>query len=96
MYSNMFIKVAKDGNPVPIYQGVIQGNVSGPWLFNKFLNPLIMKMKQANIEIMAYADDIVILCRKWDELLRALRSLKIRPKIMAQISTARSTAIQSQ
>jgi RNA-directed DNA polymerase len=52
-------KMAPEG---PQEEGTPQGGVISPLLANVYLNPLDWLMKQAGMEMVRYADDMVILC----------------------------------
>ncbi len=45
-------------------EGTPQGGVVTPLLANLYLNPLDWLMSQAGMEMVRYADDMVILCRE--------------------------------
>lgn len=53
-------------------QGAPQGAVISPLLSNIYLNPLDQQLAQAGLEMVRYADDIVILSRSKEEAQRAL------------------------
>lgn len=53
-------------------EGSPQGAVISPLLSNIYLDPLDHRMAEAGFEMMRYADDFVILCRKRDEADQAL------------------------
>jgi len=52
--------------------GTPQGGVISPLLANIYLNPLDWLMKEAGLEMVRYADDMVVLCRHPQEAERAL------------------------
>jgi RNA-directed DNA polymerase len=56
--------------------GTPQGGVISPLLANIFLNPLDWKLAQAGLEMVRYADDIVVLCRAPREAAEALQSIR--------------------
>jgi RNA-directed DNA polymerase len=59
-----FLKVGimEDGKHWQVDEGTPQGGVISPLLANIYLNPLDWLMKQMGVEMVRYADDIVILC----------------------------------
>lgn len=64
---------AKDWVPE---QGTPQGAVISPLLSNLYLDPLDHMMAQADIAMVRYADDFVILCRSSLEACRALETVQ--------------------
>jgi RNA-directed DNA polymerase len=59
---------AKEGTP--------QGGVISPLLANIYLDPLDKQMSESGIEMVRYADDMVILCRNCEEADAALAKVK--------------------
>lgn len=57
-------------------EGCPQGAVISPLLANIYLNPLDHQMQQEGIEMVRYADDLVLLCRSEEEAQRALGVLQ--------------------
>lgn len=52
--------------------GTPQGGVASPLLANIYLNPLDWLMEQAGLEMVRYADDMVVLCREPETAAQAL------------------------
>jgi RNA-directed DNA polymerase len=59
---------AEDGTP--------QGGVVSPLLANVYLNPLDWLMAGAGLEMVRYADDMIVLCRNRDQARTALEELR--------------------
>lgn len=57
-------------------QGTPQGGVISPLLANIYLNELDWLMKNHGIEMIRYADDMVVLCRETDKAQQALEMIK--------------------
>jgi RNA-directed DNA polymerase len=57
-------------------EGTPQGGVISPLLANIYLDPLDHLMEAAGIEMVRYADDLVLMCRSRQEAEEALRLLK--------------------
>src|SRR5260370_28818017 len=55
--------------------GTPQGAVISPLLANLYLHPLDLLMEESGARMVRYADDFVILCRREDEALAALRQV---------------------
>ena len=56
--------------------GAPQGAVLSPLLSNIYLDPLDQLMAQADLEMVRYADDFVVLCRTPEEASRALELVR--------------------
>ena len=56
--------------------GTPQGGVISPLLANLYLNPLDWKLAQAGLEMVRYADDLVVLCRAPEEAAQALAAIR--------------------
>jgi RNA-directed DNA polymerase len=56
--------------------GTPQGGVISPLLANIYLNPLDWLMADAGLEMVRYADDMVVLCRDSETALRALELVR--------------------
>ena len=62
LYSSARISVDINDSSININRGVLQGSILSPFLFNLYINDLIEKIKKVAFEVLAYADDIAILC----------------------------------
>jgi len=60
----------------PTERGTPQGGVISPLLANLYLNPLDHQMERAGREMVRYADDFVILCRREAEAHAALEAVR--------------------
>ena len=60
----------------PTQVGTPQGAVISPLLANLYLNPLDHLMAKLGLEMVRYADDLVVLCRTREEAERALKELR--------------------
>jgi RNA-directed DNA polymerase len=56
--------------------GTPQGGVISPLLANIYLNPLDWKLAPAGLEMVRYADDIVVLCRAPEQAAQALETIR--------------------
>ena len=56
--------------------GTPQGGTISPLLANIYLNPLDWKLAQAGLEMVRYADDLVVLCRAPEEAAQALEMVR--------------------
>jgi RNA-directed DNA polymerase len=60
----------------PIENGTPQGAVISPLLANVYLDPLDWEMAGAGLEMVRYADDFVVLCRREQEAGQALEKIQ--------------------
>lgn len=59
-----------------VENGTPQGGVISPLLANIYLNPLDWKLAQAGLEMVRYADDLVVLCRAPEQAAQALATIR--------------------
>jgi len=59
-----------------VESGTPQGGVISPLLANIYLNPLDWMLAQAGLEMVRYADDIVVLCREPEQAAQALERVR--------------------
>ena len=60
-YSNAKIKISSNDNYININNGVFQGSLLSPILFNIYINDLIEDLNYIAFEILAYANDLCVL-----------------------------------
>ena len=68
--------------PMNVNRRALQGNILPPMLFNIYINDLIKEIDENGLELSEYADDIVVICKNKDELLKVMDILDKRQKIM--------------
>ena len=73
IYSNAKIKISTKEDYININNGVLQGSLLSPVLFDIYINDLIIDLDKITFEILAYADDLCVLCQDKNKLLRAIR-----------------------
>ena len=64
------------GDTIDINRGVIQGGVLSPTLFLIMFDGLIEELKEQNLEVLAYADDLAIVGFGLEELNRAIVTIE--------------------
>ena len=75
IYSNAKIKISSNDEYININNDVLQGILLSPILFNIYVNDLIEDLDYIAFEILAYADDLCVLCQDKNELLRAIKRI---------------------
>jgi len=75
------------GEPIGFQRGVLQGGVLSPFLFNIHIEPLLQrvqaepgivgfKVNDKTVKVLAYADDLVLLCRDDNELRTGIKCVE--------------------
>ena len=68
IYSSAKMKLNTFQKSININRGVLQGGILSPWLFNIYIDDLIRDLKSTSFEVLAYADDLAVICRNKEEL----------------------------
>ena len=76
LYSKAKLKISNDNLCINVNNGVLQGSLISPMLFNLYINDLIKELNQNSYEILAYADDLCILCEGLNQLLNVLNKIE--------------------
>ena len=74
LYSKVKLKISNNNICINVNNGVLQGSLISPMLFN--LNDLIKELNQNSYEILAYADDLCILCEGINQLLNVFKKIE--------------------
>ena len=63
-------------DPLNVNKGVMQGGITSPWLFNIYIDDLVERLSKTAFEVLAYADDLAIICKSDIELRNFMILLK--------------------
>ena len=61
LYSYAKLKISNDSDIINVNNGVLQGNLISPLLFDLYINNLIIELSKNAYEVLAYADDLAII-----------------------------------
>ena len=62
LYSKAKLKISYNSECINVNNGVLQGTLISPMLFNLYINDLINELDKNSFEVLAYADDLCVLC----------------------------------
>ena len=62
LYSKAKLKISYNSECINVNNGVLQGSLISPMLFDLYINDLINELDKNSFEVLAYADDLCVLC----------------------------------
>jgi hypothetical protein len=93
LYSSARISVDINDSSINVNRGVLQGSILSPFLFNLYINDLIKEIKKVAFEVLAYADDIAIVCSCEKEINLAIDAVERWTKKNKLILNKKKSAI---
>ena len=68
LYSRAKLKISSNNENINVNNGVLQGSIISPILFDLYINDLINELDKNSFDVLAYADDLCILCEGRNQL----------------------------
>ena len=75
IYSSACMRLNMMHDPINVNRGVLQGGILSPFLFNCYIDDLIISLNNKCFEVLAYADDIALICTNEEQLQQAMNIL---------------------
>jgi len=76
LYSYARLKISNDSEIISVNNGVLQGSLISPLLFDLYINILIIELNKNSYEELAYTDDLVIIVEGRNSLSNILNILE--------------------
>ena len=83
LYSHAWIQIGALSDKMNVNRGVLQGSLISPLLFNIYIDDLVVALRENSYDVLAYADDIAIICNKsqLDKCFAVLEDWSVKNKI---------------
>ena len=75
IYSNAYISENLLSPPMRVNRGLLQGSIISPFLFNCFINAMIIKANSASHATLGYADDVAAVCANYEQLQKTIQTI---------------------
>ena len=75
LYSYGKLKISNDSKIINVNNGVLQGSLISPFLFDLYINDLIIELNKNEYEVLAYADDLAIIVEGRNSLSNIFRKM---------------------
>ena len=76
IYSSARMRLNTLQKYINVNRGVLQGGILSPWLFNIYIDDLVTSLKTVSFEVLAYADDLAVICKNKAELNKVIDLLE--------------------
>ena len=73
LYSKAKLKISYNSECINVNNGVLQGSLISPMLFDLYINDLINELDKNSFEVLAYADDLCVLCDGRNQLYNVIK-----------------------
>ena len=73
LYSKAKLKISSNSENINVNNGVLQGSLISPMLFDLYINDLINELDNNSFDVLAYADDLCVLCDGKNQLMNVLK-----------------------
>jgi len=73
IYSRAKLKISNNNETINVNNGVLQGSLISPMLFDLYINDLIDELDKNAYDVLAYADDLCVLCEGRSQLMNVIK-----------------------
>ena len=73
LYSKAKLKISSNSENINVNNGVLQGSLISPMLFDLYINDLINELDNNSFDVLAYAHDLCVLCDGRNQLYNVIK-----------------------